>query len=77
MNRSDLEKTMMGTVRLVKQINDGTEQVIGNRHIVNELVGMKVNFSLGFEIFPGTVPDPQKQDKITFEQDEYADTSGD
>lgn len=75
-NRSDLEKTMMGAVRLVRQIEDGTAIAEGNADIINELAGMMVNFSLGFEILPGTISDPQRQDKIPFEQDDFADTSG-
>jgi alkyl sulfatase BDS1-like metallo-beta-lactamase superfamily hydrolase len=75
-NRSDLEKTMMGQVRLVKQIENGTAQAEGNAGILEELAGMIVNFSLGFEILPGTVADPKKQDKLPFGQDDFTDTSG-
>jgi alkyl sulfatase BDS1-like metallo-beta-lactamase superfamily hydrolase len=75
-NRSDLEKTMMGAVRLVTQIEDGTAIAEGNPGIINELASMMVNFSLGFEILPGTVSDPEMQDKTPFEQDDFADTSG-
>jgi alkyl sulfatase BDS1-like metallo-beta-lactamase superfamily hydrolase len=75
-NSAPLYVEMMGAARLVTQIEDRIAKVQGNADTLNDIAGVMVNFSLGFEILPGTVSDPRKQDKIPFEQDDFADTSG-
>ena len=53
-NRSDLEKIMMGQKSFAASIEDGTAQAEGNVDILAQLAGTLVNFEIGFEILPGT-----------------------
>lgn len=53
-NRSDLEKTMMGAVSFDDQIAAGKAQLSGDRKPFDLLKGMLVQFDIGFEILPGT-----------------------
>jgi alkyl sulfatase BDS1-like metallo-beta-lactamase superfamily hydrolase len=53
-NRSDLEKTMMGAVSFDDQIETGKAKLEGNREPYDQLKTMLVHFELGFEMMPGT-----------------------
>lgn len=53
-NRSDLEKTMMGAVTFDDQINSGKAKLEGSREPYDQLKTMLVQFELGFEMMPGT-----------------------
>ena len=54
-NRSDLEKTMMGAVSFDDQIKAGKAKLAGDRKPYEQLKTMLVQFDMGFEILPGTV----------------------
>ena len=75
-NRSDLEKTMMGAVSFDDQIKSGKAKLKGNRKPYEQLKTMLVHFDLGFEIMPGTGAVDLTKEKGIFEADEPADTSG-
>jgi alkyl sulfatase BDS1-like metallo-beta-lactamase superfamily hydrolase len=53
-NRSELEKTMMGVKTLDAQIKDGTAKVEGDISILPKLAATMVDFDPAFEILPGT-----------------------
>jgi alkyl sulfatase BDS1-like metallo-beta-lactamase superfamily hydrolase len=53
-NRSDLERTMMGAKTLDAQIADGTAKVTGNAGVLKQLASTMVEFDRLFEIMPGT-----------------------
>ena len=53
-NRSDLEKTMMGARSLEAQIKDGTAKVQGDVSILQKLAATMIDFDPRFEIMPGT-----------------------
>jgi alkyl sulfatase BDS1-like metallo-beta-lactamase superfamily hydrolase len=53
-NRSDLERTMMGAKTLEAQIADGTAKVQGDVTILKQLASTLVDFDPRFEIMPGT-----------------------
>lgn len=74
--RPDLEKTMMGVIPLIKQIETGTAKVKGDTGILKQLAGMMVRFDLGFEVLPGTAAKPAPKDALPFKQDDFGDTSG-
>ena len=54
LNRSDLEKTMIGDVKLEDQIADGTAKVEGDVSILAKLGATMVDFDPLFEVLPGT-----------------------
>ncbi len=53
-NRSDLERTMMGAVNLEDQITRGTAKVQGDVSVLGKLAALMVDFDPRFEIMPGT-----------------------
>ena len=53
-NRSDLERTMMGAKTLDSQIADGTAKVDGDASVLQQLASTLVDFDPRFEIMPGT-----------------------
>ena len=53
-NRSDLNAVMMGRASLDQQIASGKAKLQGNRKPYDELKAMLVQFSMDFEILPGT-----------------------
>ncbi|MBW1851824.1 MAG: SCP2 sterol-binding domain-containing protein [Deltaproteobacteria bacterium] len=55
-DRADLEKTMMGAVTFDDQIKAGRAKLVGDRKPYDQLKNMLVQFSMGFEILPGTKP---------------------
>ena len=54
-NRTDLEMVMMGVKTLQAQIDDGTAKLSGNPKVLKQLAGTLSEFSVAFEIIPGTV----------------------
>ena len=54
-NRSDLEKTMMGAVSFDDQIKTGKAKLAGDRNPYEQLKTMLVQFDMGFELLPGTI----------------------
>jgi len=75
-NRSDLEKTMMGATSFDEQIKSGKAKLEGNREVYEQLKTMLVHFDLGFEIMPGTGAKDITPKQKPFEQEQPADTSG-
>ena len=57
-NRSDLEKTMMGLKTLEAQIADGTAKLEGDASVLAQLASTMVDFDPRFEIMPGTKAKP-------------------
>lgn len=53
-NRSELERTMMGAKTLEAQIADGSAKVQGNAGVLKQLASTMVDFDPRFEIMPGT-----------------------
>lgn len=53
-NRSDLEKVMMGLVTFDEQITAGKAQLLGDPKPYDQLKNMLVQFSMDFEMLPGT-----------------------
>ncbi|MFG0283374.1 MAG: alkyl/aryl-sulfatase [Phycisphaerales bacterium JB039] len=53
-DRSDLEKTMLGIKTLEAQIADGTCQVDGDVSVLGKLAATMVDFDPRFEVLPGT-----------------------
>ncbi len=53
-NRSDLERTMIGDVKLEDQIADGTANVEGDVGVLKQLGATMVDFDPLFEVLPGT-----------------------
>lgn len=75
-NRTDLEKTMMGAVSLDDQIKSGKAKLKGDRKPLDELKTMLVHFDLGFEIMPGTGAKDLTPEEKPFQQEQPGDTSG-
>ncbi|MBY6006209.1 MBL fold metallo-hydrolase [Salipiger bermudensis] len=53
-NRSDLERTMIGEVTLEDQIGDGTATIEGDASLLAKLGATMVDFDPLFEVLPGT-----------------------
>ncbi|MBX9838031.1 MAG: SCP2 sterol-binding domain-containing protein [Silvanigrellaceae bacterium] len=53
-NRTDLEDIIMGKSSFEEKINQGKITLVGDMNILKQLKGMIDNFSLDFEILPGT-----------------------
>lgn len=67
-NRSDLEKTMMGAKTLEAQITDGAAKVEGDASILKKLAATMVDFDPRFEIMPGTkLTEPKPTEGDAFE----------
>jgi alkyl sulfatase BDS1-like metallo-beta-lactamase superfamily hydrolase len=75
-NRSDLERAMIGTAPLQQQVADGTVQLEGDAGILATLAGMLVHFSPTFEIMPGTSLPDTGVDDDPFTQEPLADSAG-
>jgi alkyl sulfatase BDS1-like metallo-beta-lactamase superfamily hydrolase len=75
-NRTDLEKTMMGAMPFDEQINSGKAKLEGNREPYEQLKGMLVHFDVGFEMMPGTGGADLTPQQKPFEAEAPADTSG-
>jgi alkyl sulfatase BDS1-like metallo-beta-lactamase superfamily hydrolase len=68
-NRSDLEKVMMGVKSLMAQIEDGTAQTEGDLGVLEQLASTMIDFDLFFEILPGTKGSSAEPDANDFEAD--------
>jgi alkyl sulfatase BDS1-like metallo-beta-lactamase superfamily hydrolase len=75
-NRSDLEKTMMGVVSFDEQINTGKAQLEGDREPFDQLKTMLVHFDLGFELMPGTGAQDLTPEEKPFQQEAPGSTAG-
>ena len=75
-SRSDLVKTMTGSVPFDEQIDSGAARLEGNRDVYEALKTMLVQFDLGFEMMPGTGVKDLTPEKQPFEQAAPADTAG-
>jgi len=75
-NRSDLEKTMMGAVSFDDQITSGKAKLKGNREVYEDFKTMLIHFDLGFELMPGTGAKDLTPEQKPFEQEAPANTSG-
>jgi len=53
-NRSDLETVMMGAVKFDELIDNGKATLKGDRKPFDQLKSMLVQFTMGFEVLPGT-----------------------
>jgi alkyl sulfatase BDS1-like metallo-beta-lactamase superfamily hydrolase len=53
-NRTDLERTKTGELKLEDQIADGTAKVEGDVGVLNQLASTMVDFDPLFEVLPGT-----------------------
>jgi alkyl sulfatase BDS1-like metallo-beta-lactamase superfamily hydrolase len=73
MNRADLETVMMGKATFDDQIKAGKAKLVGDRKPYDQLKNMLVQFSMGFEIMPGTkAAMTPKTDLTPFEQESQA-----
>ena len=76
-NRSDLEAVMAGKVTFDDQIAAGKAKLVGDRKPFDQLKGILVQFTLDFEIMPGTKPvKPSEINKNPFEQPEPGSSAG-
>jgi len=76
LNRSDIERAMLGTASLQQQVADGTAQLEGDAGVLGALAGMLVHFSPAFEIMPGTNLPGLGVDGDPFTQEPLADSAG-
>jgi len=58
LNRSDLNRVMMGVSSFDDLIKEGKATFVGDRKAFDQLLGLLVPFSPTFEILPGTAPLP-------------------
>jgi alkyl sulfatase BDS1-like metallo-beta-lactamase superfamily hydrolase len=75
-NRSDLEKVMIGEVRLVDLIKDGTAKSSGDTSVLDQLASVLDQFDLGFELMPGTGAQNLTKEANPFAQPALANTNG-
>ena len=71
-NRDDLEQTMMGAVSMDDQIKSGKAKLVGDRKPIEQLKNMLVQFDIGFEVLPGTLPRDLTSEKTPFSQESPA-----
>jgi alkyl sulfatase BDS1-like metallo-beta-lactamase superfamily hydrolase len=76
LNRSDIERAMLGTAPLQQQLADGTAQVEGDVGVLMTLADLLVHFSPTFEIMPGTSRPDVPVDDDPFTQEPLADGAG-
>lgn len=76
-NRTDLEKVMMGAVSLDEQIEKGVAKLEGDRKPIDQLKTMLATFTPDFELMPGTKKgESGKSEMNTFAQPELGKTDG-
>ena len=75
-NRSDLERAMMGTAPLQQQIAGGTAQLDGDATVLGKLGEALVHFEPTFEIMPGTASEPATSEEDPFTQEPLGDSAG-
>ncbi len=76
LNRSDLERAMLGTAPLQQQVADGTARLDGDAGVLLTLAGMLVHFGPAFDIMPGTQRADIAVDDDPFTQEPLADSAG-
>ncbi|MFN9547024.1 MAG: alkyl/aryl-sulfatase [Cyanobacteriota bacterium] len=59
-NRSDLNRVMMGSASLEQLEREGKARFVGDRALVTQLRDRMVTFTPDFEILPGTAPKPRQ-----------------
>jgi alkyl sulfatase BDS1-like metallo-beta-lactamase superfamily hydrolase len=55
-NRSDIEKMLLGAASFEQLASAGKVRLEGDSRPLEQLRGMFVQFDIGFEILPGTMP---------------------
>lgn len=75
-NRSDLEKVMVGEVRLLDLIKDGTAKSEGDTTVLDRLASVLDQFDLGFELMPGTGAQDLTKEANPFAQPPLANSNG-
>ncbi|MFV2059527.1 MAG: alkyl/aryl-sulfatase [Gammaproteobacteria bacterium] len=75
-NRSDLDKTMMGITSFDEQIKSGKAKLKGNRKVFDQLKTMLVHFDLGFELMPGTGSKDLTPEQKPLQQENPGNTAG-
>jgi hypothetical protein len=75
-NRSDIERAMLGIAPLQQQIADGTARVEGDVGVLLALGDMLVHFTPTFEIMPGTQRRDVPVGDDPFTQESLADSAG-
>ncbi|MFZ4434055.1 MAG: alkyl/aryl-sulfatase [Microthrixaceae bacterium] len=75
-NRSDMERAMIGTAPLQQQVADGTVQLEGDAGVLLQLADLLVHFTPNFEIMPGTDRPDLPVDDDPFTQEPLADSAG-
>ncbi|MGD8733947.1 MAG: alkyl sulfatase dimerization domain-containing protein [Gammaproteobacteria bacterium] len=75
-NRSDLEKTMMGAMSFDEQITAGKADLKGDREPYEQLKTMLVQFDLGFEMMPGTGARDLTPNQKPFQAEQPASSAG-
>jgi alkyl sulfatase BDS1-like metallo-beta-lactamase superfamily hydrolase len=75
-DRSDLERAMMGTAPLQQQIADGTARIDGEASVLGKLGELLVHFEPTFEIMPGTAVAPATSEEDPFTQEPLGDSAG-
>jgi alkyl sulfatase BDS1-like metallo-beta-lactamase superfamily hydrolase len=55
-NRSDIEKMLLGAASVEQLAATGKVRLEGDARPLEQLKGMFVEFDIGFEILPGTMP---------------------
>jgi alkyl sulfatase BDS1-like metallo-beta-lactamase superfamily hydrolase len=69
-DRTDLEAVMMGAVTMNEQIDSGKAKAEGDRKVLDQLASALDQFSIGFEIMPGTKAEqPALVERNPFEQE--------
>jgi alkyl sulfatase BDS1-like metallo-beta-lactamase superfamily hydrolase len=56
-NRSDIEKMLLGAASLEQLVSAGKVRLEGDARLLEQIKGMFVQFDSGFEILPGTLPE--------------------
>ena len=56
-NRSDIEKMLLGAASLEQLVSAGKVRFEGDARLLEQIKGMFVQFDSGFEILPGTLPE--------------------
>ena len=75
-NRSDLEKILMGAVSFDEQIKLDEAKLKGDCKVLEQLKTMLVHFDIGFEMLPDNGAKNLTPEQNPFEQEHFADTAG-
>ena len=75
-NRSDLEKIMMGIKTMDELIADNLVKTQGDVAVIKKLESILTQFEIGFEVLPGTVEKMEKLKRKPLQQDPPASSAG-